>query len=152
MITLTPMNSEEFEPFLKRSVENYAEQKTEAGNWTKEEALENSKRDFQHLLPERENTPDNRLFTIRADGTQAGSIWLAKIGEETGYIYDIYIDPVHQGKGYGKQAMLEIEKVAKDLGFNKIELHVFAHNHTARSLYKTLEYEVTNVIMAKKLK
>jgi ribosomal protein S18 acetylase RimI-like enzyme len=152
MIRLVPMTSEEFEPFLERSVKNYAEQKTEAGNWTEEEALENSKSDFQRLLPERENSIDNRLFTIWKDDTRVGSIWIAKIAEDTGYIYEIYINPEQQGKGYGKQAMLEIETVAKDLGFSKIDLHVFGHNRKARNLYETLEYEVTNVIMSKKLK
>ncbi|WP_421385050.1 GNAT family N-acetyltransferase [Bacillus salacetis] len=151
MVTLKQMTSKEFDTFLERAVQNYAEEKTEAGNWAPEEALENSKQDFQRLLPERENSADNYLYTIWDEEIEAGSIWLAKIGKEAGYIYDIYIDPAHQGKGYGKQAMLEIEEVAKDLGFNRIELHVFGHNQAARNLYEKLDYEITNLIMAKKL-
>jgi RimJ/RimL family protein N-acetyltransferase len=47
--------------------------------------------------------------------------------------------------------MKEIEDKAKELNANKIELHVFAHNKTARKLYEKIGYEVTNVIMAKKI-
>ncbi|RIW38329.1 GNAT family N-acetyltransferase [Bacillus salacetis] len=151
MVRLKRMTAKEFDAFLDHSIENYAKEKTEAGNWAPEEALENSKNDFKRLLPNRENSEDNYLYTIWDNDLAAGSIWLAKIGEDTGYIYNIFIEPEHQGKGYGKQAMLEIEKAAKALGFSKIELHVFGHNQTARNLYEKLEYEVTNVIMAKKL-
>ena len=52
---------------------------------------------------------------------------------------------------YGKQAMTEIETIAKELSFSKIELHVFGHNKVAQNLYEKLDYEVTNIIMAKKL-
>ncbi|WP_456271123.1 GNAT family N-acetyltransferase [Bacillus sp. AK031] len=151
MVTLKPMTNEEFEKFLARAVINYADEKAAAGNWTKEEALENSKKDFERLLPDGAESENNHLYTIIVQETNAGAIWLAEIGNQTGYIYDIYLETEHQGKGYGKQAMLEIEKVAKNLGLSKIELHVFAHNKTARNLYEKLNYETTNIIMAKKL-
>jgi RimJ/RimL family protein N-acetyltransferase len=151
MVTLKPMTSKEFDSFLDRSVKAYAEEKAAAGNWAPEEALENSKADFQRLLPNGENSADNYLYTICDGDNKVGVIWLARIGKEAGYIYDINIESSHQGNGYGKQAMLEIEKVAKSLGLSRIELHVFGHNRTARNLYEKLEYEVTNVIMAKKL-
>jgi ribosomal protein S18 acetylase RimI-like enzyme len=151
MVTLKPMTSEEYDKFFDRAVKNYADEKAAAGNWSKEEALANSKKDFDRLLPDGPNSENNHLFTIWDEETKAGAIWLAEIGNETGYIYDIYLEPEHQGKGYGKQAMLEIEKAAKDLGLSKIELHVFAHNETARNLYEKLNYETTNIIMAKKL-
>jgi ribosomal protein S18 acetylase RimI-like enzyme len=151
MVTLKKMTSKEFDLFYEHSIEGYAKEKAEAGNWSQEEALENSKNDFKRLLPNREDSEDNYLYTIWDGDVAAGSIWLAKIGEDTGYIYNIFIEPEHQRKGYGRQAMTEIEEVAKELGFSKIELHVFGHNQTARHLYEQLEYDVTNVIMAKKL-
>ncbi|WP_409254091.1 GNAT family N-acetyltransferase [Bacillus sp. SCS-153A] len=151
MITLKKMTSEEFDLYLDKAVNNYAKEKAAAGNWSKEEAVENSKKDFEQFLPNREESEDNYLFTIWDDKSSAGVIWLSKIGEDTGYIYDIIINEEHQGKGYGKQAMIEIEAVAKELGFSKIELHVFGHNQVAKGLYEQLNYEVTNIIMAKKL-
>ncbi|EDL65547.1 GNAT family N-acetyltransferase [Bacillus sp. SG-1] len=71
------------------------------------------------------------------ENTAAGSIWLAKIPEDTGYIYDIHINPDQQGKGHDKQAMKEIGTIAKELDFTKIELYVFGHNKVAKTCMKT---------------
>lgn len=38
-----------------------------------------------------------------------GIIWFAKKDEKSGFIYDIDIDEKHQGRGYGTNAMKEIE-------------------------------------------
>lgn len=45
--------------------------------------------------------------------------------------------------------MKETEIVAKDLGINKIGLHVFGHNKVPRGLYEKLGYEITNITMSK---
>jgi GNAT superfamily N-acetyltransferase len=61
------------------------------------------------------------------------------------------LDEARRGQGYGKQAMLAIEAVAKDLGIETIGLHVFAHNPAAMQLYKGLGYEPTSQNMVKHL-
>jgi RimJ/RimL family protein N-acetyltransferase len=37
------------------------------------------------------------------------------------------------------------------VGLDKIALHVFAHNHAARAMYKKLGYQTTDVMISKKL-
>ncbi|WP_367398413.1 GNAT family N-acetyltransferase [Paenibacillus barcinonensis] len=106
---------------------------------------------YAQLLPDNEKTANNKLFTIRSDGKEVGMIWLALKPNNKGFIYDIRIREEYRGRGFGKQAMEDIEKVGREFGIKSMGLHVFAHNPIARSLYEKLGYEETSVVMAKKL-
>ncbi|XXM71828.1 GNAT family N-acetyltransferase [Lysinibacillus sphaericus] len=145
------MTSDDFEVFLKKSIISYAKEKTRSGNWTEEESIEKAKADYQRLLPQGEKTENHHLFSLYHGNSLFGSFWLAAMPNRTVYIYNVEIEEKYRGKGYGKLAMKEIENKSKELNANKIELHVFAHNTTARKLYEKVGYEVTNVIMAKKI-
>ncbi|MEL3973486.1 GNAT family N-acetyltransferase [Rossellomorea oryzaecorticis] len=146
-----PMTSEEFSIFLEKSIINYAEEKAHSGNWTEEESFERAKADYARLLPQDEKTENNHLYSLFQDHILIGSFWLAVMPNKTGYIYNVEIVKEFRGQGFGKSAMKEIEIKAKELDLTKIELHVFAHNTTARRLYEKIGYEVTNVIMAKSI-
>ncbi|MCA1055838.1 GNAT family N-acetyltransferase [Rossellomorea aquimaris] len=150
MVTLQKMNAQEFQQYLEVAVAEYAKEKALAGNWEENESLQKAKEEFSRLLPDGEKSENNYLFTIvTGDGERAGILWLAKQSEEKAFIYDIKVDEDFQGKGYGKQAMKAIEDQAKEIGFNKIGLHVFGHNKIARSLYEKIGYTTTNVVMEK---
>ncbi|WP_246288754.1 GNAT family N-acetyltransferase [Bacillus haikouensis] len=146
-----PMTPEEFSIFVEKSIISYANEKTRSGNWTEEEALDRAKEDYRRFLPQDEKTKNNYLYSLYNGNGWIGSFWIAVMPNHTGYIYNIEIEEQFRGQGYGKSAMKEIEIKAKELGLNKIELHVFAHNTTARRLYEKIGYEVTNVIMAKSI-
>lgn len=152
MITLKAMNNKDFQEFIKVAVKDYAKDKVDAGNWSEDEALDLSMKDFNQLLPEGEKTELNYLYSIFHDDLNVGMIWIAQkkpeIHEE-GFIYDFRIFEQYQGLGYGKVAMKEIEIKAKELGMKKIGLHVFGHNKVARGLYEKMGYETTNVMMSK---
>ncbi|CAM4291378.1 GNAT family acetyltransferase [Bacillus manliponensis] len=149
MVILKEMTALQFESYIEDAIQSYARQKVAAGNWTSEEAMSKSKEEFQRLLPDGEKTENNYLFTIFAEDEEVGMIWISRIFDEVGFIYKIQIAEAFQGKGYGKAAMKEIEIVAKELGMKKIELHVFGHNKVAKHLYESLDYETTNIRMAK---
>lgn len=152
MVTLQPMKQEDFPQYLEHAVENYAKDKIASGNWSEEEGLELSKKEFNKLLPGGVNSKGNFLYSIFHDQQRVGMIWLAHpYKENEGYIYDFSILDNYQGQGYGKGAMKELEKIAKELGMIKIELHVFGQNQVARNLYEKMGYEITNVIMAKSI-
>jgi ribosomal protein S18 acetylase RimI-like enzyme len=78
-------------------------------------------------------------------------LWLAKKTNDKGFIYDINILDNYQGRGFGKEAMKQIELIGKSLGLKKIGLHVFGHNKVARGLYEKLGYQTTNLIMEKEI-
>jgi ribosomal protein S18 acetylase RimI-like enzyme len=51
----------------------------------------------------------------------------------------------------GKQAMLALEKKAKDLGLARLVLNVFEDNTVAKALYTSLGYQVQSLYMCKSL-
>ena len=151
MVKLQKMNSNEFQRYLSFAIKNYASEHVKAGNWDEAEAVDKAAQEYENLLPDGEKTANQYLFTIRDEDHEVGIIWLAKRSDEKGFIYDIYIREENQGKGYGKKAMEEIEKEAKNLGLKSIGLHVFGHNAAARGLYEKIGYMETDILMEKKL-
>ncbi|MFY4775673.1 GNAT family N-acetyltransferase [Metabacillus sp. RGM 3146] len=151
MVTLKPMTSDQYGRYLKKAIVHYAEAKTSSGNWTKEEAKENSKKEYEKLLPQGEKTENHFLYTIFKDSKEIGIIWLAKTSQQNGFIYDFQIDEPFQGRGFGKAALKEIETAARNLAIKKLELNVFGYNKAARSLYEKTGYEPMNIRMAKNI-
>ncbi|WP_338651561.1 GNAT family N-acetyltransferase [Lysinibacillus sp. Y5S-8] len=152
MISLKPMNQEEFKQYISYAIEDYAKDKIASGNWSEDEAINLSRESFERLLPNGEKTENNHLLSIFHDDILVGMIWISQKAPKNpneGYIYDFVIFEQYQGQGYGKKAMKEAEIIAKELGMNKIGLNVFGHNKIARGLYEKMGYEITNITMAK---
>ena len=149
MVKLEKMNSHEFQKYLDFAIQNYADEHIKAGNWDELDAINKATQEYETLLPDRENTVNHNLFVIRDENQDVGMIWLAQQSSDKGFIYDINIREDNQGRGYGKQAMEEIERVAQQLGLKSIRLHVFGHNRSARNLYEKLGYIETDIIMQK---
>jgi|SRR5579864_2030289 len=149
------MTPEEFDAWLPKTIAGYAEEHVASGRWSQEEALEKSREEHQHLLPQGVATPDHHLWTIvRADGrVPVGLLWMAAVDKPPphAFVYNIEIHPDFRRRGYGEQAMTLLEHEARRLGLDTIRLHVFGHNKAARPLYEKLGYETTNVLMAKHL-
>lgn len=150
-VTLEKMNSIEYKQYLSYAIKNFANEQVKSGNWKQEEAISKATEEHEKLLPEGEKTEHNYLFTVRDGDQNVGMIWLAQRTNEKGFIYDINIWEGNQGNGYGKQAMKEIEMIAKKIGFETIGLHVFGHNQAARGLYEKMGYSETNIKMEKAL-
>jgi ribosomal protein S18 acetylase RimI-like enzyme len=70
---------------------------------------------------------------------------------KSAFIFDIEMDPGERGKGYGRQTMQLLEAKARELGVRKMELHVFAKNAVAKSLYESLGYQTSSTNMVKRL-
>lgn len=126
MVRLEEMKSDEFHRYLSYAINNYADEHVKAGNWNRGEALDKGTAEYEKLLPNGEKTANHYVFMIRDVEREVGMIWFAQRSFEEGYIYDIHIWEGNQGRGYGKEAMKEIEHFAKDKGLKCIGLHVFA--------------------------
>jgi GNAT superfamily N-acetyltransferase len=156
MLHLVPMTDAEFTAFLERTVAEYAAEKVRSGNWPAGDAAERSRQEHQRLLPQGLQTPNQHIYTLQVEGLPepVGDVWLAveAHGEKrTGFIYDLYVQPAHRRRGYGRAAMLAAEAEARRLGCASLGLHVFAHNTAATELYHALGYQVTNIVMSKDL-
>src|SRR5207248_9610914 len=51
-----------------------------------------------------------------------------------GWIYYLGVAPEHQGKGFGRAIMAEAERILREAGCPKINLHVRSTNHAAIGL------------------
>ena len=156
MVNLVPMDAAEFERYYERAVVEYAQEHVRSGRWSAEEALEQSTKQFQQLLPDGVATPNQYLYMVQdADtGVKVGILWFAvqkQGGQQIAFVYDVEIDPAFRRQGYGRQAFHALEGQVRALGLATIGLHVFGHNHGARALYESLGFVPTNINMRKSL-
>ena len=156
MVSLTAMPEDRFRAYKEHLARGYAQQKVEAGVWSQEEAPGRAEADINGLLPGGTSTADHFLFTIRDEvaAKDVGTLWLAFTKTDVGraiWIYDIEIFDRFRRRGYGKRALEAAEDKARELGADRIELHVFGHNAAARALYEGTGYTVTSLIMSKGL-
>lgn len=154
MVQLNKMNDDEFARFLSRSIKDYAADKVMAGTWGEEEATRLSEESFQRYLPNGLDTPGAYLYSVCDLEQVVGHVWL-NISEhpagKSAFLYDILMYEAFQGQGYGKQTMVALDVVAKELGADKISLHVFGHNQRALKLYEKSGYIITDYNMSKSL-
>jgi ribosomal protein S18 acetylase RimI-like enzyme len=157
MVRLIPMTDDEYQPYYQRSVEEYAQDHVEAGNWHPSVALQESEKQFQQLLPNGVASKDQYLYSIVEDasGLKVGMLWFAVRYKSNispyAFVYDFRIDEQFRRRGYGRQAFEQLEEIVKEMGLDSISLHVFGNNHAAIALYQAAGYETTDLMMMKKL-
>jgi RimJ/RimL family protein N-acetyltransferase len=137
-------------------VRDYAADKVLAGVWPKDEAEEKSANDVDGLLPEGPATQDHFLYSVRDEelSAEVGVLWISPRDSGVGqslWIYDIIVHEQFRRRGYARRILKLAEDRARELGAARVELHVFGHNHAARTLYEKTGYEVSSVVMVKQL-
>jgi ribosomal protein S18 acetylase RimI-like enzyme len=154
-IQLRPMRADEFEAYRARSSEGYAEDFARTREVTREHARERADREWRDLLPEGLSTDGQFLFVIEdaETGRRAGDLWFGRHPEfsDIAFLNDIVVEADMRGRGVGRAAMLKLEDKASELGFNRVQLHVFGDNEVARSLYGSLGFREISVIMRKEV-
>ena len=154
MISFQNLTEKDFQDFLEFSVKDYAEQSIKAGRVLEEESEKWSKGEFDYLLPQGLETPNQFIYNIVLDEKETiGTIWFSGRIEkgDRAFLNNIQIQEKHRGKGYGKLAMMELEAEVKRKGFTEIDLHVYSWNTVAINLYRKLNFEEKSLILRKKL-
>jgi RimJ/RimL family protein N-acetyltransferase len=150
MVTLEPIQQEDFERFLEREIGNYANDHVRNGNWPAEGALERSRKEFESLLPNGIHSKDQFLWSILdAEKRKIGVLWV-QVKDQRAFIYDFVIDETFRGKGFGKQALMAMDQKLKSMNVESVGLHVFGDNVKAQELYKKMGFEITGIHMQKK--
>ncbi len=148
------MTRETYDGWLDHAIRDYAEGHVAAGNWRPDEALERSRHDFAELLPEGLGTPGHDLFSIRdPERGNVGILWVGPRPRvpDALFIFDIEVDELARGRGYGQAALDALHAWARDRGYARVGLHVFGSNEVARRLYRRVGYVETDVMMEKRL-
>ncbi len=90
---------------------------------------------------------------LLVSGQVIGHLWIGIAGSDIRrwWVWDVMIADGFRGRGYGRQAMLLAESLARAEGASTIGLNVFGHNEVARNLYSSLGYRETAIQMRKDL-
>jgi ribosomal protein S18 acetylase RimI-like enzyme len=96
------------------------------------------------------------LFLLGEIGAETGLEIVASVigGYEghRGWINYLAVDPLHRGKGYGREIMAAVETLLQQLGCPKINLQVRSSNEAVQRFYETIGYSRDDVVgMGKRL-
>lgn len=151
VVKLEPLQQEDFERFLERGIREYAEDHVRNGNWLAEGALERSRKEFEHYLPDGIHSQDQYLWSLLdQEGHKIGVLWV-QIKHHKAFIFDFVIDEEFRGKGFGKQALMVMDEKLKSMNVESVALHVFGDNVTAQELYKKVGFKIVGINMQKDL-
>lgn len=156
MVRLVPMTEAQFAAYLERAIPEYAEAHVRSGDCAADEALALAQADYDSLLPQGVATPGQHLFTIHVDAetTPVGLLWFAsreRRGKNSAYIYDIQVREDVRGRGYGRAALQELERLLAEMKIGRVSLYVMGWNTRARALYERLGFVVSGSGMHKVL-
>jgi ribosomal protein S18 acetylase RimI-like enzyme len=152
MVKLEPLQQEDFERFLERGIREYAADHVRNGNWPAEGALERSRQEFDHYLPDGIHSQDQYLYSLVDEfSNKIGVLWV-QVKERKAFIFDFVIDEAFRGKGYGKQALIAMDEKLRSMNVESVALHVFGDNIAAQELYKKAGFLITGIHMKKILK
>lgn len=153
-LRFVPFTEVDFHAWLTQAIPSYALTKVEDGCWSLAEAIDKSRAAHALLLPQGLHTPGQFFMRLRLvdTGADVGALWWSETGRAgaaEAYVYNIEIEAQARRRGYGRAGLLELERVARERGLQRVSLHVFGHNHAARRLYETLGFEPTSITLRK---
>lgn len=151
MVHLRPIRDDELPAWIADARRFYVVDLEANSGLTAEEAEAKAGRDHASLFPDGKPLEGHHLFVVEDDAGEAiGRLWYAERPFGV-WLYEIDLHESVRGRGHGRAAMLELERLAREHGVGKIALNVFGGNERARGLYRSLGYAEESVQMAKRL-
>jgi GNAT superfamily N-acetyltransferase len=95
-------------------------------HWGYDDAFIKAVRDELEFRPSKFQ-PDFHVYILEQNCERLGFCSLLPINRETVELHDLFLDPLHIGKGYGKQLWNYAVNLARDLGYDKLILTAEPH-------------------------
>lgn len=150
-VRLVPKTDAETAEWLPVAMAAYEAARRSAGD-SAEQAITARRASQEQFFPDDRLVDGHLLFTVEADGEDAGWLWIGPMADATDwYVWDVAIHETHRGRGLGRRAMELAEEVAREHGAANLRLNVFAYNEPAIRLYTSLGYAVGAMHMGKSL-
>lgn len=132
------MSAEDVERWLDESVQYFASQINQATDLKPELALRKAESILLKAVPDGGDTPGHSFRWIVNGSDRVGKVWFGpRAGREAiTHIWDIGVDPAHQGHGYGGSAIDLVAEEARRKGSASLTLNVFEFNPDAKRLYE----------------
>ena len=148
------MTDQDYRAYISTLIPNFATELEKTGDFTREEALRETRQMVKELLTKGIETSNHFLFNVMAESEiqPIGILYIALQEEGTiknAFIYDIEIKENYRGCGFGALVMRRAEEFARGYNAAEIWLHVFAANTIAIRLYQKLGYEVRKEFFGK---
>jgi ribosomal protein S18 acetylase RimI-like enzyme len=153
-LQLRPLREDEYPAWRRVELDEYARDISENGDTPLDAARRKAETDMAEILPDGLATPKHWIYVLDVHSAGVGRLWLAEReidGRRAIFIFDIHVDEAFRGRGFGRAAMLLVEREALARDIHRIELNVFGANTVARELYRSLGYVERSVRMAKDL-
>ena len=151
---LRPLPPSRFSSFVAAVTEAYAADNVAVGRWDAASAADMAAKEFQQLLPDGIATPDHVFYEIidAAGSAGAGYVWFGAVQRgvrRMAYLYQLLVLPAFRRQGKARAALMALETIAREGGFDGLLLNVFASNDAARALYRSAGFAVTVISMQK---
>lgn len=146
-IRLEEMTLEDYNDYILSAITSYETELVQSGRFdTIQAAHEFALWEYNDTFKKGFYTPDAYLYNITVNGQKVGILWFLNEDKQgfpgEGFIGDFLINEVFRKKGYGYQALLMVEDLAKVQGLTEMRLGVMNHNTKAKKLYKRCGYIV----------
>jgi len=156
-LRLRPIRDDELPAFIEHGKAEYARDMVENAGLSPERAQTKTDHDWGHLLPNGRIPSGHRIYVVEDErGQRVGDLWFAErttdFDGNFAFVYSIEIAAEFRGRGYGRETMELLEDEVRAAGLERISLNVFGGNEVARSLYRSLGYSETAVMMRKELR
>ena len=148
-LRLVAKTTEQTTAWLPVAMAAYQQARQQAGE-DAEQAAAAARASQDQFFPDGRLIDGHFLFTVEADGDDAGWLWLGPMKDSsTWYIWDVAVHEAFRGRGIGRETMALAEEFARSQGATMMQLNVFAYNEPAIGLYGSLGYAVTSMHMQK---
>ena len=150
-IRLVPKTDDETARWLPVAMAAYERARLQAGD-DPERAAAARRLSHEQFFPDGRLVAGHHLFTIVADGEDAGWLWIGPMQDATEwYVWDVAVHEEFRGQGIGRTTMQLAEEFARAHGAQALQLNVFAYNTAAIRLYEDLGFTATSMHMLKRL-
>jgi ribosomal protein S18 acetylase RimI-like enzyme len=152
MITLRPLQPDEFAAFAAYFVPDYAAEIVANYRASPADAWAQATKELAIDFPQGADTPGESLMCIiLADHVVGYLFYRINSDTQTAFINDFHILPPYRSQGHGTAALAAMAAQLKPQGITQIRLRVAATNAAAQRLYAKLGFFPTGINMAKTL-
>jgi ribosomal protein S18 acetylase RimI-like enzyme len=160
-VRLEPMTEEQYVEYRAAAEVDYGRNIAASGAMVEADARERAAEDFARLLPDGLSSEGHVFFSAYdaatdpgQDGEAVGMLWLHLEQKSDGWHafgYDFEVREDLRRQGYGRAVMVAAEQECRARGVVAVRLNVFGFNRGAQALYEQMGFQVTNVLMTKRL-
>jgi len=145
MLKLVPMTDEIFDSWFAASVDRQAEDRAQISGRPVSVERTALNEMVPLLLPDGAETPGHAFWVAQSPSNDlVGGLWLGPgpgMSEDERFLFDIYVEPEHRGRGVGRWMLETALKRTREQGFTRVALHVLRDNVPALSLYRSLGFQ-----------